>query len=156
MTHCYSSCVRSDIYLQKLNYIFVSNVDTVLNYCSSWVAGTWLWNLNWMAVWVLYTDIINCNMWPDSVGCYGRFGSLVSHQKNVFMTVTTVRWKLRNAADYDLWNMPVDAHVVVTKWHVWLKWWWDAEWWWGWWIMWWEWWVMASVMSNLTGMMSDG
>ena len=38
---------------------------------------------------VLFTDILDCNAYPDNDGGYGNFGSLVGHLKNVFLTVST-------------------------------------------------------------------
>ena len=47
--------------------------------------------------WLLFAGILACNVEPDNDGCYGRFGSLASHIKNVFLPVLTKRRKLMNA-----------------------------------------------------------
>ena len=61
--------------------------------------------------WVLFTDILACNVEPDNDGYYGKFGSLASQIKNVFLPVSTEQWKLRKAAHYELWNINNDSRI---------------------------------------------
>ena len=51
--------------------------------------------------WLFFSDILACNVEPDCDGCYGKFGSLTSHIKNVFLGVSTERLMFRNAAHYE-------------------------------------------------------
>ena len=62
---------------------------------------------------VLFTDILTCNVERDNDGCYDKFGSLARHIKNVFLPILTERWKLMNAAHYELKKYSIDRACMV-------------------------------------------